>query len=150
MAFIEQNIAVYYILSIYDKQFYETILNDNINSKLKEFIPLKTELKNFLSNNKENLLDILNIDIITKEIYYNANIEKYVSIKKYQNNLISETKCWKENINFEEEYNQIKEFFGGYNNDEKSMVRLINDISTFNLEQIYSFEDFFLIKFYLI
>ena len=143
LAFIEQNIAVYYILSIYDKQFYETILNDNINSKLKEFIPLKTELKNFLSNNKENLLDILNIDIITKEIYYNANIEKYVSIKKYQNNLISETKCWKENINFEEEYNQIKEFFGGYNNDEKSMVRLINDISTFNLEQIYSFEDFF-------
>ena len=35
---------------------------------------LKNKLKNFLSINKENLLSILNIDLITKEIYYNPNI----------------------------------------------------------------------------
>ena len=146
LAFIEQNIIVHYIIFSYDNQFYNSIIADNFNSSVEEFISLKGELKDFLSINKENLLDLLNIDLITKEIYYNANIEKFVSIKKYQDDLISKTKCWKENINFEEEYNQIKEFFSEYNNDNKSMIRLINDISTFNFEQIYSFEDFFFNK----
>ena len=146
LAFFEQNIIVYYILYLYDNAFYNTLLNDNVNTNLEEFISLKNELKNFLSINKENLLSILNIDLITKEIYYNPNIEKFVALKKYQNNLISNTKFWKEHISFEEVYNYIKDFFNGYNNDNESMIRLINDISMFNIEQIYSFEDFFLNK----
>ena len=112
---------------------------------------LKNKLKNFLSINKENLLSILNIDLITKEIYYNPNIEKFVALKKYQNNLLSITKFRKGRITFEEVYNSIKGFFNGYNNDNESMIRLLNDISMFNIEQIYSFKDFFFkIKFYLI
>lgn len=146
LAFIEQNIVVHYILFFYDNQFYNSLLNDNVNKILEEFFSLKNELKDFLSINKENLLDLLNIDLVTKEIYYNPDIEKFVSIKKYQDNLISKTKCWKENINFEEEYDQIKDFFYDYNNDNESMLRLIKDLSLFNIEQIYSFEDFFFNK----
>ena len=143
LAFFEQNIFVHFILYNYDKSFYDSLLSDYSNTTLEEFISLKTELKEFLFINKENLLDLLNIDKITKEIYYNADIEKFVNIKKYQDNLISKTKVWKENINYEEEYSLIKEYFNGYNNDNKSMIRLINDITTFNIEQIYTFEDFF-------
>ena len=146
LAFIEQNIVVHYILFFYDNQFYNSLLNDYVNKILEEFVSLKTELKDFLSINKENLFDLLNIDLATKEVYYNPNIEKYVSIKKYQDDLISKTKCWKENINFEDEYEQIRDFFSNYNNDNESMLRLINDISTLNIEQIYSFEDFFFNK----
>ena len=146
LAFIEQNIVVYYIIFSYDNQFYQSIINDNVNTSIEEFVTLKNELKDFLSINKENLFDLLNLDSITKEIYYDSNIEKFVSIKKYQNNLISKTKCWKENINLEQEFNKIKEYFNDYNNDNLSMIRLINDLSTFNLEQIYSFEDFFFNK----
>ena len=146
LAFFEQNIVVYYILYSYDKQFYNSLIDDNYNKNLEEFITLKKELKDFLFINKENFLNLLNIDIITKEIYYNPNVEKFVSIKKYQNNLTANTKFWKENISYEEQYNLIKEFFYGYNNDDKSMVRLINDISMYNIEQIYSYEDFFLNK----
>ena len=67
-------------------------------------------------------------------------------MKKYQNNLLSITKFRKGRITFEEVYNSIKGFFNGYNNDNESMIRLINDISMFNIEQIYSFKDFFLNK----
>ena len=150
LAFIEQNIVVHYIIFTYDNQFYQNIMNDTTNTSIEEFITLKNELKDFLSINKENLFDLLNLDSITKEIYYDSNIEKFVGIKKYQNNLISKTKCWKENINLEQEFNKIKEYFNEYNNDNLSMIRLINDLSIFNIEQIYSFEDFFLTKFFLI
>ena len=146
LAFIEQNIVVHYIICSYDNQFYQTIMSDAINTSIEEFITLKNELKDFLSINKENLFDLLNLDSITKEIYYDSNIEKFVGIKKYQNNLISKTKCWKENINLEQEFNKIKEYFNDYNNDNLSMIRLINDLSIFNIEQIYSFEDFFFNK----
>ena len=146
LAFIEQNIYVHYILFSYDKQYYNTLLSDKINSSIEEIFALKNELKEYLNINKENLFDLLNIKSITKDIYYDSIIEKFVSIKKYQDNLISKTKCWKENVNFEEENLQIKEFFNDYNNDNKSMIRLINDISTLNIEQIYSFEDFFFNK----
>ena len=67
-------------------------------------------------------------------------------MKKYQNNLLSITKFRKGRITFEEVYNSIKGFFNGYNNDNESMIRLINDISMFNIGQIYSFKDFFLNK----
>ena len=117
LAFIEQNIVVHYILFFYDNQFYNSLLNDYVNKIIEEFISLKSELKDFLSINKENLLDLLNINEVTKDIYYNPNIEKFVSIKKYQDNLISKTKCWKENIKFEEENEQIRDFFCNYNND---------------------------------
>ena len=146
LAFFEQNISVYYILFLYDKQFYDSLLNDNVNKTLEEFINLKQELKDFLCLNKENLLNIINIDTITKEIYYNPYIEKFVDIKKYKNNLVSRTKCWKENNSFEKVYSNIKEFFNGYNNDDDSMIRLINDLTFLNIEQIYTFEDFFLNK----
>ena len=146
LAFFEQNISVYYILNLYDNQYYKSLINETFNKNLEEFLSLKNELKDFLCLNKENLLSILNIDIITKDIYYNANIEKFVCIKKYQNNLISNTKFWQENKSFEEEYNLIKEYFNGYNNDTKSMLRLINDITMFTIDQIYSYEDFFLNK----
>ena len=146
LAFIEQNIVVHYILFFYDNQFYNSLLNDYVNKIIEEFISLKSELKDFLSINKENLLDLLNINEVTKDIYYNPNIEKFVSIKKYQDNLISKTKCWKENIKFEEENEQIRDFFCNYNNDNESMLQLINDLSTLNIEQIYSFEDFFFNK----
>ena len=146
LAFFEQNISVYYILNLYDNQYYKSLINETFNKNLEEFLSLKNELKDFLCLNKENLLSILNIDIITKDIYYNANIEKFVCIKKYQNNLVSNTKFWQENKSFEEEYNLIKEYFNGYNNDTKSMLRLINDITMFTIDQIYSYEDFFLNK----
>ena len=146
LAFIEQNIVVHYIIYCFDNQYYQTMINDNTNILIEEFINLKSELKDFLGINKENLFDLLNLDSITKEIYYNSDIEKFVDNKKYQENLIFKTKCWKENINLEEENNKIKEFFNEYNNDTKSMIRLLNDISTFNIEQIYSFEDFFFNK----
>ena len=149
LAFFEQNISIYYILYLYENQFYNSLLNDNNNTILEEFISLKKDLKNFLCINQENLLNILNIDIITKDIYYNFHIEKFVDTKKYKNNLIASTKFWKENISFEEEYNYIKEYFNGYNNDNDSMTRLINDISMFNIEQIYSYEEFFLNKVFL-
>ena len=146
LAFIEQNIVVHYIIYCFDNQYFQTMINDNTNILIEEFINLKSELKDFLGINKENLFDLLNLDSITKEIYYNSDIEKFVDNKKYQENLIFKTKCWKENINLEEENNKIKEFFNEYNNDTKSMIRLLNDISTFNIEQIYSFEDFFFNK----
>ena len=146
LAFFEQNIAVYYILYLYDKQFYNSLLKDKTNTILEEFISLKKELMNFLSLNKENLLNLLNIDIITKDIYYNPPIEKFVEAKKYENKVISNTKFWKEHISFEEEYNHIKEYFNGFNNDNDSMIRLINDITMFNIEQVYTYEDFFLNK----
>ena len=146
LAFFEQNIIVYYILYFFDKQFYETLISDNINKNLEEFLSLKNELKDFLCINKEDLLNLLNIDIIIKEIYFNPIIDKFVDFKKYQNVIEKNTKFWKENKTFEEEYNLIKDFFNCYNNDNKSMNRLINDISMFNIEQIYSFEDFFLNK----
>ena len=146
LAFIEQSIVIHFIIFSYDSQFFYSLLNDKINTSIEEFIALKNELKDFLNINKENLFELLNINIIAKEIYYDSNIEKFVGIKKYQNNLISKMKCWKENINLEDEYSQIKEYFLEYNNDNKSMIRLINDISTFNIEQIYTFEDFFFNK----
>jgi hypothetical protein len=146
LAFFEQNIIVYYMLFLYDKQYYQNLIKDKINTNIEEFISLKKELKDFLSINKENLLDILNIDLITKDIYYNSYIEKFVEIKKYQNNIKMKTKFWQDNKSFEEEYNLIKNYFNGYNNDNKSMTRLIQDISIFNIEQICSFEDFFLNK----
>ena len=146
LAFFEQNIIVYYMLFLYDKQYYQNLIKDKINTNIEEFISLKKELKDFLSINKENLLDILNIDLITKDIYYNSYIEKFVEIKKYQNNVKMKTKFWQDNKSFEEEYSLIKNYFNGYNNDNKSMTRLIQDISIFNIEQICSFEDFFLNK----
>ena len=146
LAFFEQNISVYYILFLFDNQYYQSLIDETFNKNLEEFLSLKNELKDFLCLNNENLLSILNIDKITQEIYYNPYIEKFVSIKKYQNNLISNTKFWKENISFQEEYNLIQEYFNGYNNDTKSMIRLINDISLLNIEQIFSYEDFFLNK----
>ena len=146
LAFFEQNISVYYILFLYDKQFYNSLMNDKINKNIEEFISLKKELKDFLCLNKENFYDILNIDLITKEIYYNSSIEKFVDAKKYQNNIILKTKFWKDNRSLDEENNLIKDYFNEYNNDDKSIIRLINDISMFNIEQIYSYEDFFLNK----
>ena len=144
LAFFEQNIIVYYILYLYDNEYYKSLINDNINKNLEEYLSLKNELKDFLSINKENLLNLLNIDKITEEIYYNPNIDKFVEFKKYKNTIIKQTKFWQENKTYEEEYKLIKNYFNGYNNDNKSMNRLINDISLFNMEQIYSFEDFFL------
>ena len=146
LAFFEQNIVVYYIIFLYDKQFYYSLMNDKINKNIEEFISLKTELKDFLCLNKENFFEVLNIDLITKDIYYNSFIEKFVEVKKYQNDIILKTKFWKDNKSFEEEYNLIKDYFNEYNNVDKSMIRLINDITIFNIEQIYSYEDFFLNK----
>ena len=146
LAFFEQNIVVYYILFLYDNQFYNELMNDKNNNNIKEFILLKDELKDFLCINKENLLDILNIDIITTEIYYNSYIEKFVDGKKYENNINLSTKFWNNNKSYEEEDNLIKNYFNGFNNDDKSMIRLINDITMFNIEQIYTYEDFFLNK----
>ena len=146
LAFFEQNIVVYYIIFLYDKQFYDSLMNDKINKNIEEFISLKNELKDFLCLNKENFFDVLNIDLMTKDIYYNHCIEKFVDAKKYQNNINLKTKFWKDNKSFEEEYNLIKDYFNEYNNDDKSIVRLINDISMFNIEQIYTYEDFFLNK----
>ena len=103
LAFIEQNIVVHYIIYCFDNQYFHTMINDNTNILIEEFINLKSELKDFLGINKENLFDLLNLDSITKEIYYNSDIEKFVDNKKYQENLIFKTKCWKENINLEEE-----------------------------------------------
>lgn len=141
LAFFEQNIFVYYILYLYDRQFYNSLIED---PQIEEYKNLKKELIGFLSKYKENLLNLLNIDIITKEIYYNSNIEKFVSIKKYKNNLVPKTKFWQEEKGYEEEYGLIKDYFNDINNDIKSMEKIINDISTFNIEQIYSFEEFFL------
>ena len=132
LAFFEQNILVYYIIYLYDNQYYTTLMNDNCIKNLEEFYTLKKELKDFLLMNKEDLLNILNLEEITKDIYYDANIEKFVNIKKYQNNnIFGKTKFWKENVGYDEVYNLIKEFFCGYNNDEKSMIKLINDIRKF-------------------
>ena len=55
LAFIEQNIVVHYILFFYDNQFYNSLLNDYVNKIIEEFVSLKSELKDFLSINKENL-----------------------------------------------------------------------------------------------
>ena len=141
LAFFEQNIFVYYIIYLYDRQFYNSLIEDQ---QIEEYKNLKKELIGFLSKYKENLLNLLNIDVITKEIYYNSNIEKFVSIKKYKNNLVAKTKFWQEEKGYEEEYGLIKDYFNDINNDIKSMEKIINDISMFNIEQIYSFEEFFL------
>ena len=144
LAFFEQNISVYYIIFLYDKQFYNSLMDDKINKNIEEFMSLKNELKDFLCLNKENFVNVLNIDLITKSIYYNSFVEKFVNAKKYQNNIILKTKFWKDNIRLKEEYNLVQDYFNEYNNDDKSIIRLINDISMFSIEQIYTYEDFFL------
>ena len=143
LAFFEQNIAVYYILFLYDNHFYKEIMNDKINTDVKDYILLRDELKDFLSLNKENFLELLNIDLITKEIYYNSFVEKFVDGKKYES-INLKTKFWKDYKGYDTEYNLIKNYFNEFNNDNKSMIRLINDITIFNIEQIYTYEDFFL------
>ena len=145
LAFFEQNIVVYYILYLYDRQFYNSLIEDQ---QIEEYKNLKKELIGFLSKYKENLLNLLNIDVITTEIYYNSNIEKFVDIKKYKNNLVPKTKFWQEGKVYDEEYGLIRDYFNDINNDTKSMEKIINDISMFNIEQIYTFEEFFLNQVY--
>ena len=146
LAFFEQNIIVYYIIFLYDKNYYNSLINDNINKNIEEFFSLKNELKTFLGVNVENIFNLLDIEIVIKEIYYNSNIEKFINIKKYQNNLEAKTKFWKENISYEQEFNLIKDYFNKYYNDNKKIIKLIDDISMLKIEQVYSFEDFFLNK----
>ena len=69
LAFFEQNIVVYYILYLYDRQFYNSLIEDQ---QIEEYKNLKKELIGFLSKYKENLLNLLNIDVITKEIYFST------------------------------------------------------------------------------
>ena len=144
LSFFEQNIIVYYIIYTYNKKYYDDLINNNTNDLIGEFLLLKKELKDYLCINKENLFDLLNIETITKEIYYDPIIEKIVQNKKNGNNIISKVKFWIENVSLDELFYNIKEYFNGFNNDIDSMNRLINDLCFYNIEQIYTYEDFFL------
>ena len=49
---------------------------------------MNKNLEEFLCIIKENLLNLLNIDTITQDIYYNPNIDRFVDFKKYRNTII--------------------------------------------------------------
>ena len=94
-------------------------------AKIKSFQKNKEE---FSKTKLKKLTNIIKIaDIVSKGIMTFEQHEKFVKngIKLFEEQMAENEK--------------IKNYFNGYNNDNKSMNRLINDISLFNIEQIYSF-----------
>ena len=142
LSFFEQVISVKYILYNYDND----INNSNIDSlEIENLFKLKIDLVNYLYKKKNiDLYQFLDVENIISQVFYTPIFEQFIENKKYKlDNIINiETAFWNNNLPYDNLVDDIKKKFSYIINIE----RFVDCIMFLKLNQVFTFEDFFLRK----